>query len=134
MKHVMLLMGLLALGPGVYSSRAVDPLPPELENAPLKKQEEYWQRTSKESAVQRAKVAEQRYQAAVAYKQVLQAQMEDRLVAYQANAQATSDGSGSTMRPDEEPTSWGLYGLMAMIVCGGVVFMNHQLRQSEQLA
>ena len=54
---------------------AVDPLPPELENAPLEKKAEWWQRTSTESGQLRAKVARERYDKAVENKNQILAQM-----------------------------------------------------------
>lgn len=66
---------------------AVDPLPPEIEKASLEKKAAYWQKTARDSGEQRAKVAQQRYDAALVYKRALLTQAEARLQRVEAQAE-----------------------------------------------
>ena len=112
---------------------AVDPLPPELESASLEKQAAYWQRTSRESGEQRAKVAKQRYEVALVYKRALLNSAEERLQRVEAQIEVQSQpvdsgasGSGS------EGSSLGLYVLLAGVLGSGVYLIHRQMREAEQ--
>lgn len=112
---------------------AVDPLPPEIEKASLEKKAAYWQKTSRDSGEQRAKVAQQRYDAALVYKRALLNHAEERL-------QRVEDRSAAESRPAEsgisssEGSSPGLYLLLALALGGGVYLMHRQMREAEQTA
>ena len=112
---------------------AVDPLPPEIEKASLEKKAAYWQKTSRDSGEQRAKVAQQRYDAALVYKRALLSQAEERL-------QRVEDQFAAESRPAEsgisspESSSPGLYLLLALALGGGVYLMHRQMKEAEQTA
>ncbi|MBI1842939.1 MAG: hypothetical protein HYR88_19025 [Verrucomicrobia bacterium] len=120
-------------------ARAVDPLPPELENAPLEKKAEYWQRTSKESGALRRKVAQERYDHAVAYKEALLTQMSDSAAEVQARIQAQQQASQSSSfletgaANSDEPPAWSVFTLIAGLLAGGAAFMHHNMRKAEQI-
>ena len=128
----LLLGGLLA--------HAVDPLPPELENAPLEKKAEYWQRTSKESGELRRKVAQQRYDHAVEYKEALISQMQDSATEVQARIQAQQEASRSSSILDtgstdpDEPSTGSVLLVIGGILCGGMIFMHYNMQRAEQIA
>ena len=69
-------LGLLLLGGGQV--RAIDPLPPELQNAPLEKKAEWWQRYSRDGAELRQKVAQQRWEVGQAQRRDILAAMSSR--------------------------------------------------------
>lgn len=115
---------------------AVDPLPPELENAPLEKKAEWWQRTSNESWEMRTKVAKERYDRAVEYKNQLLAQVQETAAETQARVdqQAATEASAlsvDTNNPNEMPT-WSIFALLGGIIGGGMAFMQHNLKQAEE--
>lgn len=129
---------LIALGLAGASTSvwAVDPLPPELENAPLEKKAEWWQRTSKESWELRTKVAQERYDRAVAYKNQLLAQAAETAAETQARVDQHAAASAATLtidpeNPNEMPT-WSIVALLGGIIGGGMAFMQHHLKQAEE--
>lgn len=75
--HAFTLPALVAVLWFMLSSHAVavDPLPPELENAPLKAQAAWRQKTGRESQEERTQVAQKRFEQRMAHKQTLMAQV-----------------------------------------------------------
>ena len=134
MKTSISISAALILMAGAFSAQAVDPLPPELEHATLEKQAEYWQRTSRDSGELRAKVAQERYQAGLSYKRVLQSQMEENLAHVEAKLEISGTNPGAAGVPQEEETSWGLYALLGGLLAGGAALINHQMKTTEQPA
>lgn len=115
---------------------AVDPLPPELENASLEKKADWWQRTSKESWEMRTKVAQERYDRAVEYKNQLLAQIADTAAETHARVEQQAAASAATLtvdpgNPDEVPT-WSLVALLGGLLGGGMAFMQHNLKKAEE--
>ncbi|MBM3845700.1 MAG: hypothetical protein FJ405_05360 [Verrucomicrobia bacterium] len=130
---IILLVGMM----GVTPVNAVDPLPPELENAPLEKQAEYWQRTSKESEREKLRVGQARYERAVQYKHELQQQMYDRTLQVQARIQGGSPEVSSATSPEtegSEPSSWPMILLIGSVIAGGFWLVTHQMKQAVQTA
>lgn len=69
---LLLVLALLVLVPSV---QAVDPLPPELENAPLKEQAAWRERMGRESMSERRQVAERRHEQRLALKSTIVARI-----------------------------------------------------------
>ncbi len=130
------LLTALSLAVSTSPAWAVDPLPPELENAPLEKKADWWQRTSKESWEMRTKVAQERYDRAVAYKHQLLAQIAETAAETQARVDQQTAASSATLtvdpeNPDEVPT-WSLVALLGGLLGGGMAFMQYNLKQAEE--
>lgn len=80
MKSLPLVAGLRLLIPAILMIlaspiMAVDPLPPELENAPLKAQAAWRERMGRESQQEKQQVAQQRFDQRMIFKQGLMAQV-----------------------------------------------------------
>lgn len=132
MKTSLPLSASLILLTGILSVKAIDPLPPELDSAPLDKQAEYWQRTSRESGELRTKVAQERYDANLVYKRALQAQMEENLALVEARLEIPGAGPGVIEAAQEDEGGWKLYVLLGGLLIGGAAFINQQMKTSEQ--
>lgn len=133
-----ILLALLSVASLSNKALAVDPLPPELENAPLEKKAEWWQRTSTESGQLRAKVARERYDKAVDNKNQILAHMAEAAAETRARVEEKVNGSTSMLTadandPNETPT-WSIYTLMAGILVGGIAFIQRNMRQAEDPA
>lgn len=114
--------------------RAVDPLPPEIEKASLEKKIAYWQKTSKESAELKQKVAQERYQKALVYKGALLAQAEANYQNAEAKLEGAARTSGGAAAAAPQESSAGLYLLLALVLGGGVFLMHRNLREAENPA
>ncbi|MBL9167196.1 MAG: hypothetical protein JNN07_05610 [Verrucomicrobiales bacterium] len=110
---------------------AIDPLPPEIEKASLEKKAAYWQRTSRESGEQRAKVAQQRYDAALVYKRALLSHAEERLQRAEARFEAETKPSEVVVSAPEG-SSVGLYVLLAGVLGAGAFLMHRQMKEADQ--
>lgn len=136
MKKCLIGLGILTawVGVSVMPVLAVDPLPPEIEKASLEKKAAYWQKTSRESGEQRAKVAQQRYDAALVYKRALLSQAEARLQRVEAQLEGPSSGASEAPVSAPESPSVGLYLMLAVALGGGVFVMHRQMKEAEQAA
>lgn len=124
----------LLMSLAVISTRAVDPLPPELENAPLEKKADYWQKTSRDSAELKHKVAMERDRVAQAYKRGLLSEMDNRYQAVQASIAAENNPEPTPQGADASggSSSLGFYLVLAMVIGGGVYWMHRQIREVDQ--
>jgi hypothetical protein len=123
--------------------QAIDPLPPELENAPLEKKAAYWQKTSREGGELRHKVAMQRWEQALARKQAALERLEERASAVRAEV-ALSTGAATHEQqaeaqavagpPDAEDSSTGLYWMLGAMLVGGAFVLHRKMQEAEQPA
>ena len=133
MQKIVLGFSVLAVGLSGLRVLAVDPLPPEIEKASLEKKAAYWQKTSRESGEQRAKVAQQRYDAALVYKRALLSRAEERLQHVEAQFETQLTSADATPS-SPEGSSTGLYVLLAGVLGGGGILMHRQMKEAEQTA
>jgi hypothetical protein len=133
-------LSVLALS-GVPRVSAIDPLPPELEKAPLEKQVEWWQRYSRDGGELRHKVAMQRWAEGQARKKELLTAMSEHYERARAETegkappQGAESGQADDTAPASEPSPWASGLTYAMIFGGlalGFVALHRTLRETEQ--
>lgn len=129
--HLALSVLAVAIVLGGGPLRAVDPLPPEIEKASLEKKIAFWQKTSKESAELKQKVAQERYQKALVYKGALLAQAEANFQRAEAKLESPARTGGEATAAAPSESSAGFYLMLALVLGGGVYVMHRQLRDAE---
>ena len=110
--------------------RAIDPLPAELENAPLEVQAAYRDKVARESEAQKLEVGRQRYAQKMAFKQALadniQAEAATRLAAYQQQVRAQEEMAA----PSQNGSHSGIFAVTALVIVIAV-WARHRYRTAE---
>jgi len=127
------LIGLVAIvcltgGPAL----AIDPLPPELENAPPEVQTQYIEKMARASYEQKVKVARRRYEQRMRLKQAIHQRMAEEAAARQAqltNHQASVGRVANKLAPSSKSTFGIVVSVLGALV--GLVLLARGWRPRE---